>query len=211
MTHLNSLKALVARFEPDFVSEHLSWSSVGGHYLNDLLPLPYTEEALSHVSQRIAQAQDYLGRAILVENVSSYLQYEESRIPEWEFLAEVAERTGCTILLDVNNVFVSATNHGFDARAYLRAMPADVIAEIHLAGFSVNRFEDAEMLIDTHGAPVAREVWKLYSEAVELYGPIPTLIEWDTDVPALSILLDEAGKADRVMSQHEEHRDGRIA
>jgi uncharacterized protein (UPF0276 family) len=211
VAHLNSLKALIARFEPGLVSEHLSWSSVGGHYLNDLLPLPYTIEALLHISQRIAHVQDYLGCQILVENISSYLQYEESSIPEWEFVTEVAERTGCGILLDVNNVFVSATNHGFDARAYLRAMPTDAIGEIHLAGHSVNRFEDGEMLIDTHSAPVAREVWKLYSEAVGLYGPIPTLIEWDTDVPPLAVLLSEAAQADRIMNRYKERRDVRVA
>lgn len=209
--HLDSLKALIARFEPGLVSEHLSWSSVGGRYLNDLLPLPYTEEALSHVSQRIARAQDYLGRQLLAENVSSYLQYEESQLPEWEFLGEVAVRSGCGILLDVNNVFVSAANHGFDAHAYLRAMPADAIGEIHLAGFSINRFDDGEILIDTHGARVAREVWALYSEAMGLYGPIPTLIEWDTDVPPLSVLLDEAGKADRILNRHAERRHAWVA
>jgi uncharacterized protein (UPF0276 family) len=211
MAHLNKLKSLIVRFEPGLVSEHLSWSSVGGRYMNDLLPLPYTVEALSHISQRISRVQDYLGRQILVENVSSYLQYEESRIPEWEFLGEVAERSGCGILLDVNNIYVSATNHGLDARTYLRAMPADVIQEIHLAGFSVNRFEDGEILIDTHGAPVAREVWSLYSEAVGLYGPNPTLIEWDTDVPPLSVLLDHAGEAERIMYQRMERRDARVA
>ncbi len=200
--HLSRLKSLISRFEPGLVSEHLSWSSVGGHYLNDLLPLPYTVEALSHVSQRIARVQDILGRQILVENVSSYLQYEESAIPEWEFVTEVAERAGCGILLDVNNIFVSASNHGFDSRAYLRAIPAEIIGELHLAGFSVNRFETSEILIDTHSAPVAREVWMLYSEAVNRYGPIPTLIEWDTDVPPLSVLLDEASKADRLLHQH---------
>jgi uncharacterized protein (UPF0276 family) len=211
MEHLNRLRSLISRFEPGLVSEHLSWSSVGGRYLNDLLPLPYTVEALSHVSTRIARVQEYLGRQILVENVSSYLQYEESRIPEWDFLAEVAERTGCGILLDVNNVYVSATNHGFDARSYLRAMPAKFIGEIHLAGFSINTFEDGEILIDTHSRPVTREVWALYSEAVGLYGPVPTLIEWDTDVPALSVLLEEARRADRVMSQYTGRHDARLA
>jgi uncharacterized protein (UPF0276 family) len=210
MAHLNSLKALIARFEPGFISEHLSWSSVGGHYLNDLLPLPYTFEALSHISQRIAQVQEYLGRQILVENISSYLQYTESSIPEWQFLTEVTQRTGCGILLDVNNIYVSATNHGFDARAYLRAMPADVIQEIHLAGFTVNRFDDGEMLIDTHSRRVSHDVWTLYREAVDLYGPIPTLIEWDTDIPPLSVLLDEAGEAARIMNQHMEQYGARV-
>jgi uncharacterized protein len=201
MEHLNGLKRLITRFEPGLVSEHLSWSSVGGQYMNDLLPLPYTVEAMSHVARRIDRVQEYLGRRIFVENVSSYLQYEESSVPEWEFLAEIAQCTGCGILLDVNNIYVSATNHGFNARDYLCGISPDSIGELHLAGFSVNRFDGAEILIDTHSAPVAREVWMLYREAIGFYGPIPTLIEWDTDVPPLSALLDEAREADSTMEQ----------
>jgi hypothetical protein len=181
------------------VSEHLSWSSVGGRYLNDLLPLPYTEEALDHVVSRIEQVQEFLGRQILIENPSTYLQFVESIIPEWEFLAEVARRSGCGILLDVNNIHVSARNHGFDASTYLHATPVGYVQEIHLAGFTVNRFEDGEILIDTHSRPVAQAVWDLYREAVERFGGIPTLIEWDADIPPLAVLLDEARKADAIL------------
>jgi hypothetical protein len=199
--HLAKLKELIRRFEPALVSEHLSWSSVGGRYLNDLLPLPYTEEALDHLVARVAQVQDALGRQILLENPSSYLQYVESAIPEWEFLVALAERAGCGVLLDVNNIYVSARNHGFDAGAYLRAIPRHVVCEIHLAGFTVNRFDDGEMLIDTHNRPVWPAVWALYREAVQRFGRIPTLIEWDTDVPELAVLVAEAQRADAILEE----------
>src|ERR1700676_979714 len=150
--HLANLRRVVARFEPMLVSEHLSWSSVGGRFANDLLPLPYTEEALRHVSSHIAQAQDFLGRRILIENVSSYLQFECSRMPEWEFVSAVAAESGCGILLDLNNIYVAAHNHGFDAQRYLDAMDPRAVLEIHLAGHSAVEFEGQELLIDTHGA-----------------------------------------------------------
>lgn len=197
--HLDKLKSLIQRFEPGLVSDHLSWSSVDGSYLNDLLPLPYTEEALRHFAERVQQAQDFLGREILIENPSSYLQYTHSTIPEWEFLAEVARIAGCGILLDVNNIYVSATNHGYDAQQYLRAIPAEKVREMHLAGFTVNRYPEGEILIDTHNAPVADEVWALYRQAVERLGSLPTLIEWDTDLPPLQVLLDEARRADEIL------------
>lgn len=196
--HLAKLKALVERYEPGLVSDHLSWSSVDGRYLNDLLPLPYTEETLRHVAARVTEAQDCLGRELLIENPSSYLEYRDSDIAEAQFLAELSQRSGCGLLLDVNNVFVSATNHNFDARAYLRAIPAARVREIHLAGHSVNRYDDGEILIDTHNARVCDAVWALYHEALALTGPVPTLIEWDTDLPALAVLLDEARRADTV-------------
>jgi uncharacterized protein (UPF0276 family) len=199
--HLGKLKALIRRFEPALVSEHLSWSSVDGRYLNDLLPLPYTKEALYHLVARVARVQDVLGRQILIENPSSYLQYVGSTIPEGEFLAELAERTGCGVLLDVNNIYVSARNHGFDAGAYLRAIPRHVVQEIHLAGFTVNRFEDGEILIDTHNRPVYPAVWALYRQAVHRFGRIPTLIEWDTDLPELAVLVDEARRADAILEE----------
>ncbi len=199
--HLAKLKDLMRRFEPALVSEHLSWSSVGGRYLNDLLPLPYTEEALYHMIARVAQVQDALGRPILIENPSSYLQYVESAISEWEFLAVLAERTGCGVLLDVNNTYVSARNHGFDAGAYLRAIPPRVVREIHLAGFTVNRFDGGEILVDTHNRPVWPAVWALYRQAVQRFGPIPTLIEWDTDLPELAVLVDEARRADAILEE----------
>jgi uncharacterized protein len=199
--HLEKLKSLIQRFEPGLVSDHLSWSSVDGSYLNDLLPLPYTEEALRHFAERVRQAQDYLGREILIENPSSYLQYTHSTIPEWDFLAEVARITGCGILLDINNIHVSATNHGYDAQQYLRAIPANKVREMHLAGFTVNRYPEGEILIDTHNAPVADEVWALYRQAVKRLGNLPTLIEWDTDLPPLSVLLNEARRADEIMEK----------
>ena len=194
--HLVRLKALAARFQPALLSDHLCWGAIGGRHLNDLLPLPYTEEALDVVCTNIARTQDFLAREILVENVSSYLQFAVSSIDEWDFLAEVARRTGCGILLDVNNIYVSAVNHGFDPLRYLDAIPARHVREIHLAGFDSN----GQCLIDTHGKRVAGAVWNLYGDALSRIGPVPTLIEWDTDVPPLDTLLDEAGKADEILA-----------
>ena len=194
--HLERLARLIDRVEPGLVSEHLSWSSVGGRFYNDLLPLPYTEEALALVCRHIDQAQDYLGRQLLVENISSYLQFAESPQPEWEFVADMARRTGCAILLDVNNIYVSSVNHGFDASRYLRGIPRACVREIHLAGHDHN----GRCLIDTHGARVAAPVWALYREAVARFGRVPTLIEWDTDLPPLAVLLDEAATADRILA-----------
>jgi uncharacterized protein (UPF0276 family) len=195
--HLAKLKNLVHCYEPEFVSEHVCWCSADGRYANDLLPLPYTEEALQLVCARIQETQEILGRQILIENVSSYLQYAISTIPEWEFLAQAAKRTGCGILLDVNNIYVNSVNFGFDPLSYLHAVPAGVVKEIHLAGFDAS----GECLIDTHGAPVAAEVWALYAEALARVGNVPTLIEWDTDIPKLGVLLNEARKADVMMQQ----------
>lgn len=196
--HLRSLKALVQRIEPGFVSDHISWSSVDGRYLNDLLPLPYTEEALNLICDHIDQTQEFLGRRILVENVSSYLQYDHSTMVEPEFVAQLASRTGCGILLDVNNVYVSAVNHGFDAYAYLHAIPQAAVQELHLAGYS----KTETLLLDTHSAPVSDSVWTLYEAALARFGAIPSLIEWDTDIPALSVLLNEAGKAEYLMEKY---------
>ena len=195
--HLDKLKALIHRYQPDLVSEHLCWSSVGGRHLNDLLPLPYTEEALSHVSERVMRAQEFLGRQILIENVSSYLQFSDSTIPEWEFVAAVTARSGCGVLLDVNNVYINSVNHRLDALRYLDAIPSAAVGEIHLAGYD----DSGPCLIDTHGAPVSEPVWNLYREAVRRFGRTPTLIEWDTDLPALAVLLDEARKADAILDQ----------
>ncbi len=200
-THLDQLKCLIQRFQPALVSEHLSWGSVGGRYLNDLLPLPYTQESLDHVVTRIGQVQDYLDRQILVENPSSYLEFQESSIPEWDFIVEMARRSGCGLLLDVNNIYVSACNHGFDAYAYLQALPIAPVQEIHLAGFTLNHFEDGQILIDSHNQKVCAEVWDLYKQAIQRFGPKPTLIEWDTDLPPLQTLLDEAQKADAILSK----------
>lgn len=203
--HLQSLRALIERFEPALVSEHLCWGSVGGLHFNDLLPLPYTEEALAHVSARIVQAQDLLGRRLLLENVSSYLHYHHSTLDEWEFLAEVARRADCDILLDVNNIHVSAMNHGFDSAEYLAGVPAGRVAEYHLAGHTTKQYPEGILLIDTHDARVCEDVWALYARAVRQLGPRPTLIEWDTDLPDLDVLLDEAQLADRILAQRHAH------
>ena len=200
--HLDAIKRLVDAFEPGLVSEHLCWSSIGGIYLNDLLPLPYTEEALAHVVERVATTQEFLKRQILIENVSSYLRYHASTIPEWEFLVEVATRAGCGILLDINNVYVSATNHEFDANEYLAAIPENLVGEIHLAGFAVNRYQEGTILIDNHGARVAEPVWDLYAQTVVRIGQVPTLIEWDSDIPTLDVLLSEANRAQRILEGH---------
>lgn len=197
--HSRRLKQLVDYYQPDLVSEHLSWSSFDGQYFNDLLPLPYTPEALRHTVARVQQVQDMLKRQLLIENVSSYLQYAHSTIPEWEFVAEVAGQSGCGILLDVNNIYVNAGNHGYDPRTFLDAVPAQWVKEIHLAGHTVNEFEDGRILIDTHDQLVCAEVWDLYRDAVRRFGPRPTLIEWDTNLPKLSVLLDEAATAQTIL------------
>jgi uncharacterized protein len=199
--HLTRLQGLVERIEPGLVSEHLSWSEFGGMHFADLLPLPYTEEALGTVCRNIAVVQERLKRRILIENPSSYLRYRRSTIPEWEFMAAVSTRTGCGILCDVNNVYVSACNHGFDARGYLRALPHESVGEIHLAGHTVRTFDDGRSIrIDDHGSRLCREVWALYAEAVALFGRVPTLIEWDTDVPPLQVLIEEAAHAESILN-----------
>lgn len=197
-THLGHLKALVAETEPFAVSEHLSWSVNEGIYLNDLLPLPYTEETLDVVSRNVAIVQESLGRAILVENPSAYLRFSTSSIPEPEFLAALARRTGCGLLCDVNNVYVSAVNFGLDAAAYLERIPRDIVGEIHLAGHFKTERRGRPLLIDDHGAAVCDEVWALYSQAVDRFGMVPSLIEWDKNLPALPELLAEARKAGKI-------------
>jgi len=196
--HLRKLKRLVDAIDPVLVSEHLCWVGVNGRFLNDLLPLPYTQESLEHVVRRVGELQDFLKRPILIENVSSYLEFVDSTIPEWEFVREVASRSGCQILLDVNNIHVNATNHDFDALTYLDAIAPGSVGEIHLAGFQ----DTGEVLIDTHGAAVSNEVWHLYEHAIARFGAVPTLIEWDTDIPALTVLLGEAEKANRVLERN---------
>jgi uncharacterized protein (UPF0276 family) len=199
--HVRRLKRLVARSEPAFISEHLSWGSVHDTHLNDLLPLPLTEEALAHMVAKVHRLQDELGRQILIENISSYLEFSHSQIAEWDFIAALGEEAGCGLLVDVNNVYVSACNHGFDARHYLSALPRHLVRELHLAGHSRNRHGDREILIDTHSAPVCEAVWDLYEFALECFGPLPTLIEWDAELPSLEVLLAEAGKANRRLEQ----------
>jgi len=201
--HLRKLKRLVDRIEPALVSEHLCWIGVNGRFLNDLLPLPYTTESLVHIVDRVSELQDYLQRDVMVENVSSYLEFAESSIPEWEFVREVSQRSGCRLLLDVNNIYVNATNHDFDARVYLDAIAPGSVGEIHLAGF-----EDAgDVLIDTHGSPVSDEVWRLYEYALQRFGNVPTLIEWDTDIPELAVLLGEAEKANHILGRYAQKSD----
>jgi len=200
--HLRRLRALVERIQPALVSDHLSWSSLGGRYVNHLLPLPYTDETLHLVCDHVAQAQDALGRRLLVENPSSYLRFRESPIPEADFLADVVRHTGCGLLCDVNNAYVSACNLGLDPVAYLDALPVDAIEEFHLAGHSVNDADGVPVLIDDHGARVAPEVWALFAQVLARSGPRPTLIEWDANIPELSVLVDEARRADAVMEAH---------
>jgi len=199
--HLARIRELARRIEPGLVSEHLSWSIVDGVYLADLLPLPLTEEALTVVARNVDVAQEALGRRILIENPSSYLQFTHSMIPEWEFIAALAKRTGCGILCDVNNVFVSAANHGWDASTYLAALPAEAVGEIHLAGHAVRSSSGGTLRIDDHGSRVAPEVWTLYREALARFGGVPTLIEWDKDVPALAVLVEEAHTAARHLTE----------
>jgi uncharacterized protein len=189
--YLDALEALVARVEPAWISDHLCWSGVGGRVAHDLLPLPYTEEALAHVVRRVIAVQERLGRQILLENVSSYLAYTHSTLAEWEFLGAVAERADCGLLLDVNNVYVSAANHGFDAGAYLAGLPADRVAQIHLAGHT----DMGTYLFDTHDGPVLEPVWDLYRQAVQRFGRVSTLVEWDARIPPLDVVCAEAERA----------------
>lgn len=210
--HLERVRSVVERIEPGLVSEHLSWCVVGGVYLADLLPLPMTEEALQVVCRNIDRVQTHLKHPILVENPSTYLRFRHSTIPEWEFLAAIAERTACGILCDVNNIFVGTCNHGWDASAYLAALPPSAVGEIHLAGHAVRQLDNGRTLcIDNHGSRVAEPVWQLYAEALARFGAVATLIEWDTDIPALEVLLDEAGRAASVLEEVELERACAIA
>jgi uncharacterized protein len=194
--HLDRLRRVCSRFEPAMVSEHLSWSVGDGIYLNDLLPVPYDDEALAIVAGNISRTQDALKRTILIENLSAYVGFARSTMAEPEFLAALAKRTGCGLLLDINNVYVSAQNMGFDPAAYIAALPAAEIGEIHLAGHSENQTPDGAVLIDSHGSRVAHQVWSLYASTVARIGKRPTLIEWDSALPPLDTLLGEAMWAD---------------
>lgn len=198
--HLARLKTLCDRYEPESFSEHLAWSTHQDVFLNDLLPLPYTQETLDRVVAHVDETQSALGRRMLLENPATYVAFAESEIPETHFLAEIARRTGCGLLLDVNNVFVSAANHGFDARAYLAAFPLHLVGEIHLGGHDEQADDDGRpLLIDAHGAPVADPVWTLYAEVLARTGPVATLIEWDNDVPDWPTLAEEAARAQRLI------------
>ncbi|MDI1287519.1 MAG: DUF692 domain-containing protein [Reyranella sp.] len=198
--HLDRVAALVKRLEPAYVSDHLSWSVHGGRYFNDLLPLPYTEEALDAVVRNVGRLQEALGRQVSIENPSCYLAFAHSTLTEPEFLAELARRSGCGLLLDLNNIVVTAHNLRLDPHDWLQALPDKAITEYHLAGHAVNDCDGEPLLIDDHGSRVGPEAWSLFDEIVRRYGARPTLIEWDTDIPALSVLLDEAAKADRAIT-----------
>lgn len=193
--HLEQLAALAGRVKPILVSEHLSWSAVAGRHFNDLFPLPYTQESLVLVTERVQRVQDRLRRRLLVENVSAYLEFATSEMSEGEFIAELVRRTGCGVLLDVNNLYVNQVNHGSDAMATMNALSPRSVDEIHLAGHLVT--EDG--LIDTHGDRVIEPVWRLYEAALQRFGTVSTLIEWDTDIPPLAVLLEEAARARAMM------------
>src|ERR1700676_4953653 len=196
--YLSAPRALTRRIEPAWISDHLCWTGVGGRNLHDLLPLPYNEEALAHVVARVGQVQDALGQQLLLENVSSYLTYQESDMSEWEFLSEVAERADCAILLDINNIYVSSVNHGFDPEIYLHAMPKRRVRQFHLAGHS----DEGGHLIDPHDHPIAQPVWDLYAGAIEIFGEVPTMIERDDNIPPLSELVMELDMARELARHH---------
>lgn len=201
-SHLVRLAQLVRAIEPALISEHLSWSITGGQYLADLLPLPMTEEALDVVCQHVEQTQERLGRRILLENPSAYVCFEHSPIPEWEFLAAAAKRTGCGLLCDINNIFVTADNLGSDPNRYVDALDPALIEEIHLAGHAERTLPDGQSVrIDDHGSAVCAAVWALFERALRRVGPKPTLIEWDTNLPELSVLVQEAQAAERYLQQ----------
>lgn len=199
--HLARLGRLYERLEPAVVSEHIAWTVGDGVFLNDLLPLPWTEEALSVVCRNVDAAQSRFRRRILIENPSTYLAFPQSVIPEWEFATEVVRRTGCGLLLDVNNVYVSANNLGFSAAEYVRGIPHDAVGEIHLAGHSLCVRGTEFVRIDDHGSAVCDDVWALFADVLELTGRVPALIEWDTDIPALPVLLAEARAADVLLDR----------
>jgi len=195
--YLKCLKALADRIDPAIVSDHLCWTGVEGENLHDLLPLPFTEEAIRHVAGRVQQVQEFLGRRILLENVSTYVTYKHSMMPEWEFLTAVAERSGCGILLDLNNIYVNAYNHQFDPSDYLRHIPGELVGQFHLAGHT----DMGAYLFDTHSRPVIDQVWALYREALARWGAVTTLIEWDEDIPPFARLAEEAEEARAIYVQ----------
>jgi len=191
MDYLDGLKALAGRLQPMWMSDHLCWTGAHGRNMHDLLPLPYTEEALAHVAERVQRVQEHLGRELVLENVSSYVEFAHSTMTEWDFIAELAKRTGCGLLLDVNNIYVSAFNHGFDAQDFLSGIPKDRVRQIHLAGHS----NMGTHIIDTHDAPVVDPVWRLYADALRRFGPVPTMIERDDNIPPFAELVEELDKA----------------
>ncbi|MEJ2362789.1 MAG: DUF692 domain-containing protein [Gammaproteobacteria bacterium] len=197
MDYLRQLKALMQRVEPMWISDHLCWTGVDGINLHDLMPMPYTEEAIEHICERVSQVQDFLGRRMLLENVSSYLTYSDSQLSEWEFLSEVAQRADCLILLDINNIYVSAYNHQFDPLTYLNAIPIDRVYQFHLAGHT----QEKDLIIDTHDQPIVDPVFELYAHAVARFGKVSTMIERDDNIPPLSELLDELARVRTIGEQ----------
>ena len=202
--HLKKLKSLIRSIDPCFVSEHLSWSSVNGRFLNDLLPMPFNREAIDLFCERIDQTQNFLGRRILVENISAYVKFRDSEMTEAAFITEIARQSGAGLLLDINNIYVNAINHGFDAETFIDSVPVELVEEMHLAGHSVQIYDEQRILVDTHDAPVPDAVWTLYERALQRFGRIPTLIEWDSRIPAPEVLLAEAGAAQRRMDAIDE-------
>lgn len=199
IAYLCELKKLADRIEPEFISDHLCWTGIAGKNLHDLMPIPYTQETILHVVDRVRQVQDFLGRRILLENVSSYVTFAESEMSEWEFLRTIAERSDCHILLDINNIFVSAFNHGFEPIEYIEGLPVDRVRQFHLAGHE-NR---GDIIIDTHDAPVIDPVWELYAKACERFGPVPAMIERDDHIPPLEDLLVELDRVRQIANDVE--------
>lgn len=198
--YLSKLKRLVDRVKPAWVSDHLCWTSLNGHYFHDLLPLPYTHEVIQHVADRIRRVQEYLALPLLIENVSSYFEYKNNAMPEWECINAIAEKADCFILLDINNIYVSATNHRFDPSIYVKNITRERVKQFHLAGFSDKR----RFLFDNHGDIVHQPVWDLYRVALKRFGPVPTLIEWDDNIPKFPVLQAEAEKAQTMMNEIQE-------
>lgn len=199
--YLKNLKQLFERFEPCLVSDHLAFTSVNGQYFHELLPIPYTSETLDHVVMRLQEVQEYLQRKILIENISAYVAYDFSTYSEWDFLSEVANRSGCGILLDVNNLYVNSVNLHFSTEKYLEGLSLNHIEQLHLGGFSVEKINDRDVLVDTHSKPIVPAVWDLYKEVIQKFGPTPTMIEWDTDLPTLETLYLEAYRAEKLLRE----------
>lgn len=198
--HMAQIKELIDIYEPFQVSDHASWSKSGNAHLNDLLPLPYTYEALNRLTENIDRVQNYFDRRILIENPSSYISYKIDEMTEYDFMNTLSEKAGCGILLDINNIYVQSVNHDFDAYEYINHIKADKVGELHLAGHTKRIFGLEHLLIDTHNTPVCSEVWALYTYAIRKLGAIPTLIEWDTDLPELDVLIEEANKAQDIIN-----------
>lgn len=199
--HLAKIKSLVDEYQPIFVSEHLCWSSINEQYFHDLLPLPYTEESLQIVCDKIKQTQDFLGRQILIENITSYLQYQHSIMSEPAFINECVERTGCGILLDISNLYINCHNHGWDAVSYLNELPCHAIQECHLGGYVENQITSSQtMIIDSHNTEITAPVWQLYNKIMQEIGARPTLIEWDKDIPRLAVLIEQSQIAKHIMT-----------